>query len=361
MSKLDALFHNWELRGTFTEDFSTRNIKSIARALAKFFHCMPPGQELIIARDRGPKSEELQHLLLQELIGAGQLMIDLGAVTTPLFFYAPHVLGFEYGIFVSTEEEVASIRIISGGRLAGREELLEILTLTEHSSALWALSSTPGRVHFESILVPYLRMLRQKFDFPHKPKIVIDCAHRPDAFFTSYIFSALGCEVVSLASDFFQEQLEQCEDRLEFAGKIVKEEAAKLGLQFSTQGEKLQILDEKGRLVPPPKLILLFAQEILKKHPKAKIVIGKEAPPSLSRRIKKLGGIVSNQEAPLPLQGEVQKGALLAADDGYFYFADDYYGYADAFYSACRLLDLLAARDKPLSKILPRLEGVKFG
>jgi phosphomannomutase/phosphoglucomutase len=48
-----------------------------------------------------------------------------------------------------------------------------------------------------------------------------------------------------------------------------------------------------------------------------------------------------------------ESGARIAGEmSGHMFFGDDYYGYDDALYSACRLVDVVARAGKPLSKLL---------
>jgi phosphomannomutase / phosphoglucomutase len=52
------------------------------------------------------------------------------------------------------------------------------------------------------------------------------------------------------------------------------------------------------------------------------------------------------KEVAAPLAGELS---------GHICFADDYYGFDDALYAACRLVDLLARSDRPLSRMTAEL------
>ena len=48
--------------------------------------------------------------------------------------------------------------------------------------------------------------------------------------------------------------------------------------------------------------------------------------------------------------------ALLAGEmSGHIFFADRYFGYDDAIYAACRLLEIVSAADRPLSELLADL------
>jgi phosphomannomutase/phosphoglucomutase len=356
------IFKEHEIRGSLKKDFTATKTKTLGRALAQFFEKIFPEEELIVASGQSLEAESIHDLLVEELLQAGVLMVDLGQIPTPLFFYAPHDLEYGNGILVeSNSDGTISLTIVSDGQVVFGHEL-QLLAKLAKQRTLWSLKD-PGRIRKGSVMVPYMRMLRQKLKFAKDLKIVVDCAHRPDAFFVTYLFTSLGCQVVSLASDDYQTETEPAfeeDERLKILGDVVKREKAQVGFFFPIRGERLLVVDEKGKVVPTEKLMLLFLRELLAEHPKAEIAVPDDCPGSITGEIERLGGTASFLfGGPQPFRA-AKTGAIFGGDRGdQFFFADEYYGYADAYYGAGRLIRLLSREDKPLSRLLPRIRKSK--
>ncbi|MHB8918731.1 MAG: phosphohexomutase domain-containing protein, partial [Desulfocucumaceae bacterium] len=98
--------------------------------------------------------------------------------------------------------------------------------------------------------------------------------------------------------------------------------------------------------------------EILQKYPSAPAIIEVKCSQSLVDEVQRLGGKpvfyktghslikAKMKELNAPFTGEMS---------GHMFFADEYYGYDDAFYAAGRLLRLLSNTDKPLSAMISQL------
>jgi len=101
--------------------------------------------------------------------------------------------------------------------------------------------------------------------------------------------------------------------------------------------------------------MLLFVKEILEKHPHSKILFEVKCSQTLYDTIDNLGGhpIFWKTGHSLIKSKMKQEKAIFAGEmSGHMFFADDFYGYDDAFYAAGRLLMILSKTDKKLSELL---------
>jgi phosphomannomutase len=135
--------------------------------------------------------------------------------------------------------------------------------------------------------------------------------------------------------------------------KAVAETNADLGIAFDGDADRIGAVDGQGRIVAGDQLLAIYATEVLKTHPGATIIADVKASQVLFEKIAELGGKpvmgktghslikVKMAETNAPLAGEMS---------GHIFFADKYYGFDDAIYSAVRLVSLLSVSGKSLAE-----------
>src|SRR5690606_5499348 len=112
---------------------------------------------------------------------------------------------------------------------------------------------------------------------------------------------------------------------------------------------RLGIIDNKGVILPGDYIMLYLAEALLKKQPGASILLDIKSSHTVYRLIKAQGGnprlIPSGhafmkrimKEQDIPLGGELS---------GHIFFRDRHWGFDDAIYAACRVLEVLAMHKK---------------
>ena len=145
---------------------------------------------------------------------------------------------------------------------------------------------------------------------------------------------------------------------LEELRKKVLIENADVGVGFDGDVDRIGVVDDNGDIIWGDYLLILFARYILSKSPGATIVGEVKCSQNLFQDIRSRGGIPVMTSAGHSLIKKKMRdtGALLAGEmSGHIFFADDYYGYDDAIYAACRLFQILAQSDMKLSELLTDL------
>jgi phosphomannomutase/phosphoglucomutase len=138
----------------------------------------------------------------------------------------------------------------------------------------------------------------------------------------------------------------------------VKTENADLGIGFDGDADRIGVVDDTGRLMWGDELLILYARDLLKRHPGTAVVGEVKCSRNLYDDIKKHGGqpVMSAAGHSLIKQKMKETKALLAGEmSGHMCFADNYFGFDDAIYAACRILELVAKADQPISQMLADL------
>ena len=113
-------------------------------------------------------------------------------------------------------------------------------------------------------------------------------------------------------------------------------------------------MTERGDIVWPDKLLMLFARDIVGRNPGADIIFDVKCSRHLNSLISEYGGRPimwktghSHMKAKLK-----ETGALLAGEfSGHICFGERWYGFDDALYSAARLLEIVGGESKRVSKL----------
>jgi phosphomannomutase/phosphoglucomutase len=138
----------------------------------------------------------------------------------------------------------------------------------------------------------------------------------------------------------------------------VRENKADLGIAFDGDSDRIGAVDEHGEVIFGDMLLLIFGREILSRKPGATFIGEVKCSQLMYDKLAEWGGnpIMYKTGHSLIKAKMKQAHAELAGEmSGHMFFADRYYGYDDALYAACRLIEIVAKSGKPLSY---QLEGM---
>lgn len=188
----------------------------------------------------------------------------------------------------------------------------------------------------------------------------MDCGNGTAALFAEKILADWGCEVIPLYCQSDGSFPNHQPDPVKTANlaelkKAVLEEKADLGLAFDGDADRIGVVDDAGKVIWGDVLMCLYWREIMPKYPGAKAIVEVKCSQALVDEVERLGGKPFFYKTGHSLIKAKMKeiGAVFTGEmSGHIFFADEYYGFDDAFYAAGRLLRLLSHSDGPLSKML---------
>jgi phosphomannomutase len=141
----------------------------------------------------------------------------------------------------------------------------------------------------------------------------------------------------------------------------VAAERCDLGIGFDGDGDRIGVVDSRGRILWGDQLLLVLARDVLRRNPGAAILADVKSSQVLFDGIAAAGGkpVMMQTGHSLIKARLAETGAPLAGEmSGHIFFADGYYGFDDAIYVAVRLLDILARSEERLDAMIDRLPPV---
>jgi phosphomannomutase/phosphoglucomutase len=191
-------------------------------------------------------------------------------------------------------------------------------------------------------------------------RVVIDAGNGTAGIVAGTLLRDLGCEVEEIYCEVdgrfpnhfpdptIPANLKDLIDR-------VKKTRADVGIGYDGDADRIGVVDDQGNIIWGDQLMILFSREILKDKKGAAFVAEVKCSQNLFDDIEKHGGkaIMWRTGHSLIKEKMKEEKAVLGGEmSGHIFFADRYFGYDDAIYASCRLIELLSKTNKKLSHLL---------
>lgn len=354
-----SIFREYDIRGIYGKDLTEEIAKGIGFAFGTMIR-RAGGKQITLGYDVRLSTPALKASLLSGLVSCGIDVIDIGQCPTPVLYFSLFQLKVDGGVMITASHnpgEFNGFKLCQGQSTLFGDDIQKIRTMIDQSD--FDLSDEKGLLSSEDhFLEVYSDYFVEQFGVFEKKKVVIDCGNGAAALNAPQIFERLGCEVIPLFCDadgsFPNHHPDPTvEENLVDLIAAVKREKADVGIAFDGDGDRIGAVDENGTIIWGDRLTLLFATAILKNNPGATIISEVKASHVLYDEVARLGGdgIMWKTGHSLIKSKMKESGALLAGEmSGHIFFADRYFGYDDATYAGCRLLEILIKGEKPLSQ-----------
>jgi phosphomannomutase/phosphoglucomutase len=183
-------------------------------------------------------------------------------------------------------------------------------------------------------------------------KIVVDAGNGTGGLVAPDVLRKLGCEVVELYcapnGKFPNHHPDPTvAENLKDLIREVKAEGADFGVGYDGDADRIGIVDENGKIVWGDQIMVIFARAILEKKQGETIVGEVKCSQTMYDEIEKCGGkgVMWKTGHSLIKARMKELGAAMAGEmSGHIFFADRYFGFDDAIYATCRLVEILAEK-----------------
>jgi len=355
------IFREYDVRGGAEVDFDGEFAYTLARATAT--HGQKYGaRKMMVGRDCRLTSDGYAEAVMKGFVDSGIEAVDIGVCPSPVFYFS--VIHFEAdgGIMITASHNPSDqngFKIHLGGGTIFGAEILEVKDVIEAGKFV----SGSGSRRSEDIVAPYKKFMLENIKIERGLKVAVDAGNGTSGPLAPTILRELGCTVRELFCDMdgtFPNHHPDptVPDNVTDLIAAVRSGSLDVGIGFDGDGDRIGVVDDRGKLLFGDKLLVLFAREILSRKPGATIIGEVKCSRLLYEDIQAHGGNAVMWKAGHSLIKAKMKelDAELAGEmSGHMFFKDRFFGYDDALYAACRLVEILSKTDKSLSELLADL------
>ena len=365
MKKYEHAFGKNDIRGIYGEDITEELYYNTGRGFVEWLKQQTKKSEkdiwITIARDARLHSPALEKALAQGITSTGANVILLGLAPTPIGYYSEVVGVPGYDITASAiitashnPSEYNGLKMTFNKRTLTEQQIKEVRDITFKN---WSNTTEPatGVVENYDIIPDYINEMSKKFgDIGKGIKVVVDSANATGGIVGPELYRKIGCEVIELFSEpdgrfpnhHPNPSVEKTLDTLKV---VVIKENADIGIAYDGDSDRIGVVDEKGKYLTGDKLLLIYAMDSIEKGEKPTVVSEVKCSQVLFDEINKHGGKAVMCKTGHGYIKDMMKetSATLAGEmSGHTFFKDRYYGFDDAIYAGCRIIEIIANHRK---------------
>ena len=358
-----SIFKAYDIRGvvdkTLTED--------VARAVGRVLGSLAVEANVsafCVGRDGRLSGERLMNALVEGIASTGMKVLDVGAVPTPVLYYATKYFNCGTGVAVTGSHnppEWNGLKMMVAGITLFADAIQDLRRRVEAQD--WIEATVPGVVEKVDAVTPYIEKALAGIKIGRRLKVAADAGSGIAGPVMLQLLSKLPVDVVPLFCEPdgrfpFHHPDPSKPKNLEDLIKTVKTEDCDYGFALDGDGDRLGVVTKQGEIIFPDRLMMLFAEDILKHHPGEPIVYDVKCSRKLVDWVKAKGGVptisptghslvkAKLRDTHAPFAGEMS---------GHLFFNDERWtGFDDGLYAAVRLLEILSRTDDP-SGVLSKL------
>lgn len=356
-----TIFREYDIRGIADRDLLTPDIIDLGKAIGTYM-IRRTGRKINLGRDCRLSGQRLHDALLEGLLSTGAQVTDIGVIPTPLLYYSVYKFGAEAGVMITgshNPSDYNGFKMMAGKAAVYGQDIQDIYNLIAKQD----FEKGEGTVVNADIITPYVEEIPQQFNWQRKIKVVFDAGNGTAGPALHRLLEKLNVEPIEMYFEMdghFPNHHPDptVEENLDHLKQAVRQHGAELGIAFDGDSDRIGAVDENGTVVWGDQLMLIYAKEILSRKPGSTFIGEVKCSQLMYDGIEKLGGrpiMYKTGHSLIKTKMKEEHAELAGEMSGHIFFADRYYGYDDALYAACRLMEIVANAGQPLSHQLAGL------
>ena len=352
-----SIFRAYDIRGIVGETLTAEVVTVIGQAIGSEAIARN-ATTLCIGYDGRHSSPEFADALARGILSTGCSVIEVGAVPTPVLYFATHHLETGSGVMVTGSHNPSNyngLKMMIGGETLSGDAIQKLLQRIQTGD----FEQGQGERAREDVRRAYLDRIVGDIAVAAPLKVVLDAGNGIAGELAPMLVEELGCEVIPLYCDVdgdFPNHHPDPGKPENLADLIarVQSEGADIGLAFDGDGDRIGVVTNSGRIIWPDRLMMLFARDVVSRNPGADVIYDVKCSRRLASVISQAGGrpIMWKTGHSLMKAKMKETGALLAGEmSGHVFFQERWYGFDDGLYAAARLLEILGIEDRQIDEV----------
>jgi phosphomannomutase/phosphoglucomutase len=356
------IFRQYDIRGIVGEDLDAGVTEAVGQAFASMVRAQTGKKtpRIAVGQDNRLTGPDLVAGLVRGIRAGGVDVVQVGTVPTPVLYWAEVTLGTDAGVQITGSHnppEWNGVKLSLGRSSLYGDAIQEIKTRILNGD----MDKGSGAVEHVEVLDRYVTDVSERLTLTTPMKIAVDCGNGVGAVVAVQLLEAIGATVTPLFCEsdgtFPNHHPDPTVDEnLEDLIRTVRALPHDLGVAFDGDADRIGAVDERGTIVRGDVLLLLYGLDLLEKlGPGQKLIFDVKCSQVLPEVFAAAGGepIMWKTGHSLIKRKMKETGALLAGElSGHIMVADDYFGFDDALYDACRLASIVSRTGRSLSEMV---------
>src|SRR5450830_1707973 len=359
------IFKAYDIRGIVGKTLTPEVVEAIGHAVGSEATAREQST-IAIGRDGRLSGPELIAALARGIQKSGINVIDVGCVPTPMVYFAAYQLHTDCAVMLTGSHnppDYNGLKMVLAGETLSGETIQQLRSRIEQNN----LTHGNGSYTQRDISADYIARIVSGIKLARPMHVTVDCGNGVAGAYVANLYRQLGCTVQEMYCEVDghfpnhhpdPSQPENLQDLI----AVLRDNDSELGLAFDGDGDRLGVVTKDGKIIYPDRQLMLFAEDVLTRHPGAQILYDVKCTRHLAPYIEKSGGVplmwktghslvkAKLKETGAPLGGEMS---------GHIFFSDRWYGFDDGLYAGARLLELLTRVADPsaLLNALPQSDS----
>ena len=357
------IFRGYDIRGIWGEDLTEDVAYTVGLGLGSYIQDLGK-KRIVVGRDNRTSSPILSNALVKGLLETGVDVVNLGLVTTPMYYFSWDKLGIYSGIMVTAShnpKEYNGFKFAFDERGNAKGEMIQEFREYIEKGEFKTGKGKETKINIEE---DYLELIRNSVDLgSRKVKVVIDAGNGTGSVIIKQVFGMFDIDPIYIYCDSDPEFPNHhpdpaIEKNLELVKKKVLNTKADLAISVDGDADRVGIIDEKGNYIPADKFMIIIWRDIINKVKSKRALYDVKCSKALADEIEKLGGepvcyrTGNSYMKAMMKDGDFAFGGELS---GHVWFRDRFPGFDDGIYAGLRIIEILSKTHKSVSELL---EGI---
>lgn len=356
----EHIFRAYDIRGIYGDEIDLDLSYKIGRAFGTRL-INDKKYITIVGYDNRSSSTYIFESLSKGITDSGVDVINIGLVTTPMYYYALHMFNATSGIMITAShnpKEYNGFKISFNGKYNAYgeqiQEFKELVKSEDFKNGRGSIINQDIKERYISFTLGSIKLGQRKL------KVVVDAGNGTSSVVVNDIFNKLDIDYIPLFTDSNPDFPNHHPDpsvreNTRHLSELVIKEKADIGFAYDGDADRIGLVDEKGELVPIDKYMIIVLHNIFHKLDDKRILYDIKCSKALEDEIDRLGGIkVCSRTGNSYLRARIEQDKIEFGGElsGHVFFNDKFPGYDDGIYASLRMLEILSNTDKTMSELL---------
>jgi len=356
-----AIFREYDIRGAADAELLDADVETLGQAFGTYLQ-RHAGLKVNLGRDTRLSSPRLRDALMRGLKTSGCQVADLGVVPTPVLYYSVFHLQADGAVMITGSHnppEFNGFKVVAGTSTIHGEAIQEVRRAIETGD----LARGEGSATSADVTTAYVDEVCSQFHFPRRIRVSVDAGNGVGGPVMHRILEKLNVDATEMFFEMDGRFPNHHPDPTVIANlqpliAEVRRTRSDFGIAFDGDADRIGVVDDRGTVIYGDQLMIVYAREILTRKPGATFIGEVKCSQLMYDDIAARGGnpiMWKTGHSLIKAKMKETRAELAGEMSGHMFFADRYYGFDDALYAACRLMEIVAGSGQPLSSQLAGL------